>query len=117
MDSTFQPKSISHSHVIRRNQGKERTRWAGEIVIPEIEELKLFVSKHVFENENNKHSWRQKDTCKISCGQVYPAGVSSLVNFKAVCIAYYQIQQLTTRRKELFKQCRCSPLPSIIIPP
>lgn len=30
---------------------------------------------------------------------------------------YHQILQLTTRRKELFKQHKCSPLPSIIIPP
>lgn len=39
------------------------------------------------------------------------------IKFRAVCKIYYRILQLTTRRKQLFKQYKCSPLPSIIIPP
>ena len=50
MGSLFQSKrSTLHSHIIRRNQGKERTRRAEEIVLPEIEKLKPLVSKRVLE--------------------------------------------------------------------
>jgi mitochondrial inner membrane protein COX18 len=38
------------------------------------------------------------------------------VKFRAYIQVYYQILQLTMRRKELFKQYKCSPLPSIVIP-
>ena len=40
---------LTLSHVFCRNQGKERTRRAEEIVIPRIKKLKPLVSKRVFE--------------------------------------------------------------------
>lgn len=40
---------LTHSHVICRNQGKERTRRAEEIVLPKIKKLKPLLSKRILE--------------------------------------------------------------------
>jgi len=78
--------------------GKERIRRVEEIVTPEIEKLKPLVSKRVFEEMKTSDIRGDK---------------KSLQKYHAEkCI-----QLLTTRRKELFKQYKCSPLPSIVIPP
>ena len=57
---------------------------------------------------------------KSTCKNIMLTSVLSwcvFVKFKTYVQVYYQILQLTMRRKELFKQYKCSPLPSIIIPP
>jgi len=78
--------------------GKERIRRAEEIVLPEIEKLKPHVSKRVLEEmkasniRGNKKYLRKYHDDKCT-------------------------QLLTARRKELFKEYRCSPLLSIITPP
>jgi hypothetical protein len=72
MGSLFQSNSTSHSHVIRHNQGKGRTRRTEEIVIPEIEKLKLLGSKRVFEEMKTSNIRGDKNTCKN-------VGVSSLL--------------------------------------
>ncbi|CAA7259849.1 unnamed protein product [Cyclocybe aegerita] len=78
--------------------GKERTRRAEEIVMPEVEKLKPFVSKRVLEEMKARGMRGDKKTL-----QEYHS---------KKCI-----ELLTAKRKELFKEHKCSPLPSIIVPP
>ncbi|KAF8974472.1 60Kd inner membrane protein-domain-containing protein [Flammula alnicola] len=78
--------------------GKDRTRRAEEIVIPEMQKLKPLVAKRVFE-------------------EMKSAGIRGDKKFLQKYHTEKSIQVLTARQKELFKEHRCSPLPSIIIPP
>ncbi|KAF8165260.1 60Kd inner membrane protein-domain-containing protein [Crassisporium funariophilum] len=78
--------------------GKERTRRVEEIVMPEIEKSKPLVAKLVFE-------------------QMKSSGVRGDKQFLQKFHNEKCVELLTTQRKELFKKHKCSPLPSIIIPP
>ncbi|KAJ3500756.1 hypothetical protein NLJ89_g9648 [Agrocybe chaxingu] len=78
--------------------GKERTRRAEEIVMPEIEKLKPFISKRVLDEMKARGMRGDKKTLQE--------------HHSKKCI-----ELLTAKRKELFKEHKCSPLPSIIVPP
>jgi mitochondrial inner membrane protein COX18 len=109
---------LTHSHVICRNQGKERTRRAEEIVIPQIKKLKPLVSKRVLE-EMKKSNIRgdKKYLQKYHDDKCIQLVCLLFCNFKEAMYKFImKYRQLTMRRKELLKQYKCSPLPSIIVP-
>ncbi|KAH9482736.1 hypothetical protein JR316_0004836 [Psilocybe cubensis] len=78
--------------------GKERSRRLEEIVIPEVEKLKPLVSKRVLE-------------------EMKAAGIRG--DKKALQKMHSEkcVQVLTARRKELMKEHKCNPVPTIVIPP
>ncbi|KAF9569292.1 hypothetical protein CPC08DRAFT_701796 [Agrocybe pediades] len=78
--------------------GKERTRRLEEIVVPEMEKLKPLVERQVFERMRAARVRGEKEQLrKMHAEEV--------------------VKVLTARRKELLEEHRCSPLPSIVIPP
>ncbi|RDB22844.1 Mitochondrial inner membrane protein COX18 [Hypsizygus marmoreus] len=78
--------------------GKRRAWRIEERVLPEIERLKPIVSKEVLE-------------------QMKKDGIRGEKKFLQETHAKRCIEILTARRKELFKEHKCRPLPSIIVPP
>ncbi|KAF9534227.1 60Kd inner membrane protein-domain-containing protein [Crepidotus variabilis] len=78
--------------------GKRRVRRAEEIVMPEVEALKPAVAKSVLD-------------------EMRAAGLRGTKEELRKMHSERCIKILTAKRKELFKQYKCSPLASIVVPP
>ncbi|KAF8351374.1 membrane insertase OXA1/ALB3/YidC [Amanita rubescens] len=78
--------------------GRRRIRKIEEVVVPQVEKMKPDVAKQVFQDMQKERIRGDRETLKE-------------------ILMKRTVAQLTKHRKELFAKHRCSPLPSIIIPP
>lgn len=81
--------------------------------MPEIEKLKPIVAKRVFEEMRAAGIRGSKEHLH----KVHADKTIKIVNFSHPLFDIANLFQLTAKRKGLFKLHKCSPLPSILIPP